>query len=66
MLGGYGIVVNLLNLDFSKLLGAYIGIFAVVSVVVGRVVFRDHVPASTWIGLVIILAGSLVIHAGRA
>jgi drug/metabolite transporter superfamily protein YnfA len=64
VLGAYGVVVNLLDLDFSRLLGAYIGIFAVVSVVVGRVVFKDQVPAATWIGLAIVLAGSLVIHLG--
>src|ERR1700736_4162703 len=29
VLGTYGVVVNLLDLDFSRLLGAYVGIFAV-------------------------------------
>lgn len=65
-LGSYGVLVNLLDLDFSRLLGAYVGIFAVVSVLVGRLAFQDAVPASTWIGLAIVLAGSLVIHVGRA
>jgi small multidrug resistance family-3 protein len=66
VLGAYGIIVNLLSLDFSRLLGAYVGVFAVVSVAVGRLVFRDEVPASTWLGLAIILVGSLVIHVGRS
>jgi small multidrug resistance family-3 protein len=66
VLGAYGVVVNLLDLDFSRLLGAYIGIFAVVSVVVGRLVFRDQVPPSTWTGLALVLAGSLVIQLGRS
>ncbi len=65
VLGGYGIVVNLLELDFSRLLGAYVGIFAVVSVLIGRFVFRDRIPASTWAGLAVILAGSLIIHLGH-
>lgn len=65
VLGTYGVVVNLLQIDFSRLLGAYVGVFALVSVVIGRLVFRDAVPASTWIGLAIILGGSLVIHLGR-
>ena len=65
VLGCYGILVNQLDLDFSKLLGAYVGIFAVVSVSVGRFVFHDVVPASTWIGLSVILVGSLIIHLGR-
>lgn len=64
-LGMYGVVVNLLDLDFSRLLGAYVGVFAIVSVVIGRVVFGDEVPGSTWTGLAIILCGSLVIHFGR-
>lgn len=65
VLGSYGVVVNLLNVDFSRLLGAYVGVFAVVSVVMGRLVFRDDVPTSTWLGLAVILAGSLIIHFGR-
>jgi small multidrug resistance family-3 protein len=65
VLGGYGIVVNLLDLDFSRLLGAYVGIFAVVSVLFGRFVFQERVPPSTWAGLAVILAGSLIIHFGR-
>ncbi len=65
VLGSYGVVVNLLNLDFSRLLGAYVGVFAVVSVAFGRLAFGDRVPPSTWIGLAIVLAGSLVIQFGR-
>jgi len=65
VLGSYGIVVNLLDLDFSRLLGAYVGVFAVVSVLVGRLVFRDAIPLSTWVGLAVILAGSLIVHVGR-
>ncbi len=65
VLGSYGIVVNLANIDFSRLLGAYVGVFAVVSVAFGRLVFRDHVPPSTWLGLAVILVGSLIIHLGR-
>jgi drug/metabolite transporter superfamily protein YnfA len=62
ILGSYGIVVNLLPLDFSRLLGAYVGFFAVVSVVFGRLVFREPVLLSTWAGLALILAGSFVIQ----
>jgi drug/metabolite transporter superfamily protein YnfA len=66
VLGTYGIIVNKLDLDFSRLLGAYVGFFAVVSVGVGRLVFRDVVPPTTWAGLGVILAGSLIIHLGSA
>jgi len=64
VLGMYGIIVNKLDLDFSRLLGAYVGFFAVVSVCTGRFVFHDVVPASTWIGLAVILGGSLIVHVG--
>ena len=65
VLGSYGVVVNLLDLDFSRLLGVYIGVFALVSVLTGRLVFHERIPASTWSGLAVILAGSLIIHLGR-
>ncbi len=65
VLGSYGVVVNLLQIDFSRLLGAYVGVFAVVSVAMGRLVFQDAVPTSTWVGLAVILGGSLIIHLGR-
>lgn len=66
VLGTYGIVVNLLPMDFSKLLAAYVGVFAVVSVLGGRIVFKDDVPRSTWIGLAVILVGSLIVHFGHS
>ena len=64
VLGTYGVVVNLIGLDFSKLLGAYVGWFALVSVLFGRFVFGDRTPISLWVGLVLVLAGSLVIQTG--
>jgi small multidrug resistance family-3 protein len=66
LLGTYGVLVNLLDIDFSRLLGAYVGVFAIVSVLAGRLVFRDQIPASTWAGLAVILGGSLMIHFGRS
>jgi small multidrug resistance family-3 protein len=66
VLGSYGVLVNLLDVDFSRLLGAYVGVFAVVSVLTGRFVFEDVVPPSTWLGLAVILGGSLIIHLGKA
>lgn len=65
VLGSYGIIVNLLDLDFTRLLGAYLGIFALVSVSAGRVLFRDHVSNTTWFGLAMVTLGSLVIQFGN-
>jgi len=64
VIGAYGVVVNLLPFDFSKLLGAYIGFFAVVSVLAGKIVFQDAVSTTTWLGLAVILVGSSIILFG--
>jgi drug/metabolite transporter superfamily protein YnfA len=64
LLAVYGMVVNTVKWDFSKLIGVYVGIFALMSVVVGRVGFNEQVPLATWAGLAIILFGGLVIQFG--
>jgi drug/metabolite transporter superfamily protein YnfA len=64
MLGGYGVVVNTVKWDFSRLLGVYVAVFAVVSVLAGRFVFKEAIPASTWLGLAIIVVGGAVIQVG--
>ncbi|HKA53737.1 MAG TPA: hypothetical protein VKJ47_08745 [Candidatus Binatia bacterium] len=63
-LGCYGLVVNLVRWDFSRLLGVYVAVFAVVSVLCGRFAFADDVPVSTWVGLAIIVVGGLMIQFG--
>ena len=64
LLGSYGIVVNTVRWDFSKLLGVYVCVFAFVSILVGRFAFKEIIPPSTWIGLAIIIVGGLVIQFG--
>jgi small multidrug resistance family-3 protein len=64
MLAGYGLLVNVVRWDFSRLLGVYVSVFALVSVMCGRFVFGEIVPSSTWLGLAIIVAGALVIQFG--
>ena len=64
-LGCYGLVVNSVKWDFSKLLGVYVGVFALVSVLGGRFVFKECVPLSTWLGLGLIITGGLVIQFGQ-
>ncbi|GAC1564707.1 MAG: hypothetical protein NVS2B7_38770 [Herpetosiphon sp.] len=66
VLGGYGILVNTVPWDFSRLLGVYVAVFALVSILAGRYVFHENVPVATWIGLLLILAGGLVIQLGSA
>ena len=64
ILGGYGIIVNTVKWDFSKLLGVYVCVFALVSILVGRFAFKELIPVSTWIGLSIIVIGGAVIQFG--
>ena len=65
VLGCYGLVVNVVKWDFSKLLGVYVAIFAFISVLFGIFVFKENVPASTWVGLALIVGGGIVIQFGE-
>ena len=62
VLGSYGLVVNLLQVDFSRLLGAYVGVFALMSIGFGKLVFGERISSWTWAGVAVILAGSLIIQ----
>jgi len=64
VLGCYGLVVNMVKWDFSRLLGVYVACFAVISVLFGQLVFKENVSSSTWAGLAIIVFGGLVIQFG--
>ena len=64
-LGCYGLVVNSVKWDFSKLIGVYIAFFAMVSVLAGKFYFKEMIPAATWWGLGLIVAGGAVIQFGR-
>src|ERR1700730_4664781 len=55
MLASYGVVVNLVKWDFSKLIGVYVAVFALMSTLAGRFLFEEHVPLSTWAGVGIII-----------
>src|SRR5690349_2433801 len=65
MLGCYGVVVNTVKWDFSRLLGVYVAVFAVVSILAGRLVFKETIPLTTWVGLAIIVVGGTVIQVGQ-
>jgi len=65
MLGCYGVIVNMVKWDFSRLLGAYVAVFACISVLFGRFAFREHVPMATWVGLIVIVSGAMIIQFGN-
>jgi len=64
ILGSYGLVLNQVPIDFSKLLGAYVGLFAVASVLLGMLLFKESIQLSTWLGLGVVLLGSAIIQWG--
>jgi len=64
MLGSYGIVVNVVKWDFSKMLGVYVAVFAVISILFGSLLFEELIPNSTWLGLIVIVLGALIIQFG--
>ena len=65
VLGSYGVVVNMVKWDFSKLLGVYVAIFALISILFGRFIFQENIPNSTWIGLIVIICGGMIIQFGN-
>ncbi len=64
VLGSYGLLVNTLRWEFSRLFGVYVAVFATASVLCGRLAFGEAVATSTWVGLAIILSGAAVIQSG--
>ena len=64
LLGSYGLMVNMVKWDFARMLGVYVAVFALVSVLFGKFIFKEVIPTSTWIGLAVIMAGGLIIQYG--
>jgi small multidrug resistance family-3 protein len=60
----YGIVVNIMKWDFSKIFGIYVAFFALVSILFGQFIFKETIPPSTWIGLFVIICGAMIIQFG--
>jgi len=65
ILGCYGIVVNTLKWDFGKLLGVYVSVFALISILFSRLVFKENIPIATWVGVIVIVFGGLIIQFGK-
>jgi len=65
VLACYGLAVNLVRWEFSRVMGVYVAVFALVGVLAGRFLFSEDVPTTTWVGLGIIVLGGLVIQFGH-
>ena len=63
-LGGYGLIVNSIGWDFSKIFGVYVGMFALFGVLFGKFLFREQIQLTTWLGLAVIIVGGLIIQLG--
>lgn len=64
VLVGYGFMVNMTGLDFSRLMGLYIVIFFLVAQTVSVVVFREPLRAGVVWGGSLVMAGGMVMWAG--
>ena len=64
ILGVYGLVVNIVKWDFSRLLGIYVAVFAVISILFARYFFQESISTATWVGMAIIVICGLVIQFG--
>src|SRR5260221_679321 len=42
-LGGYGLIVNSIDWDFSKIFGVYVAVFALFGVLFGKFLFREQI-----------------------
>lgn len=70
LLGSYGLAVNWINRvdpetwSLSKMLGVYVAFFALVSVLADYLFSSEVIPVSTWIGLLAIITGGILIQFG--
>jgi small multidrug resistance family-3 protein len=65
ILGCYGLVVNIVKWDFARLLGVYVAVFAITSLIFSRFLFKEQISVATWIGLCVIVLGGLIIQFGQ-
>ena len=56
----YGVVVNLPNWDFGRMLGVYVSLFFVAAQVISYFVFRQPPSVPVLVGGAFILAGGLI------
>ncbi len=69
-IGSYGLAVNWINYagaekwSLSKMLGVYVAFFAVISVLADFLFSSETVPVSSWLGVIVIIAGGMLIQFG--
>jgi len=65
ILGSYGVLLNTMTWDFTRLLGTYVAVFALASALFGCFVFHEVPAETTWLGLALVLAGAAVMQLGK-
>jgi small multidrug resistance family-3 protein len=66
ILSSYAIIVNMMKWEFSKIFGIYVAFFALTSILFGQLIFKETIPLSTWLGLLVILCGAMIIQFGSS
>ncbi len=61
LLVSYGLIVNLANLDFGRLMGIYISLFFIVSQLIAALVFKEKLQPAVLVGGALIVAGGCVL-----
>jgi small multidrug resistance family-3 protein len=64
ILGSYGVLLNTLRWDFTRLFGVYVAVFAATSALFGCFLFHEIPSSTTWLGLLLVLGGAAVMQLG--
>ena len=65
VLVGYGFMVNLTRLDFSRLMGIYIVVFFVVAQAAAVLVFKERIALPVVVGGLLVVCGGLTMTLWR-
>lgn len=66
LLGCYGVLINLPNWNFGRLLGVYVAVFFLVAQIVARLRFNESPRPPVLLGGTLIVAGGMIIALWRA
>jgi drug/metabolite transporter superfamily protein YnfA len=62
----YGVAVNVVPWSFSRLIFAYVAAFTLITFIWRQFVFGQKLSKVTWLGVAIVVVGSLIVVFGEA
>jgi drug/metabolite transporter superfamily protein YnfA len=62
----YGVVVNVVPWNFSRLMCAYNAVFALITLSWRQFVLGQELPKVIWLGVAIVVSGGLVVLLGES